>query len=127
MTLLKDAALVVLSALLAFFVGNTLLGFQFYALFFPEEAVGSGFFGFGALGAQAISMVVVYLFFLPLLLQALGSKFKIWWIAVFLLPVVWFVVSTDLSHIWFYVLIALVGWGIGFGLHKIYLRHAKAS
>lgn len=118
MTFLKDAGLVVLSGLIAYFIGTS-FGFQFYTLFFPGEAVGSGFFGFGALGAQIIGVVVIFVFVLPLLLQAFGSKFKAWWIVVPLLPIVWFVFSTDLSRVWFYILVALIGLGIGFGVRKL--------
>lgn len=119
MTLLRDAGLVILSGLLAYFIG-TAFGFQFYAFFFPEEAVGSGFFGFGALGGKIIGIVVVFIFVLLFLLETFGSRFKIWWVAIFLLPIAWLVVQTDLWHSWFYALVALVGWGIGFGVRWVF-------
>lgn len=126
MILLKDVGLVILSGLVAYFIGSTALGFQFYTLFFPEEKLGSGFFG-AAIGEAILGMIVAYSFLLPLLLASFGSKFKIWWVGIFLIPVVWIVASTDLLRIWFYFFVAFAGWGIGFGIAKLLALRTKGS
>lgn len=129
MGVLQNIILVVLSIIFAYFIGSifvggTFAGFQVYSLFFPQEIAGGGFFGFD-LSQIVISIVVMYIFFLIAIFCLFGDKFKWRWIGVFLLPILWFVIQFDLSHFWFYILVALVGWGIGFVLNKLFSRTAR--
>ena len=53
-----------------------------------------------------------------------GKRAKYWWMGVLLLPALAFVIYFDLSRIWFYILLGLIGWGIGLALQK-FIRKSK--
>lgn len=80
----------------------------FYDFFIPP-----GFYDFFS------GLVPAFIFFLTLLFTAFGGSKKYWWIGILLLPAVAFEVYFDLIHMYFPVLLGLLGWGIGFGINKL--------
>ena len=70
-----------------------------------------------------IGLPLTYIFFLPLLFTAFGDKYKYWWIGILLIPALWFEISFDLPHLYFSLLLCLLGWGIGFVFSRKLLRH----
>lgn len=66
-----------------------------------------------------VGLPLVYIFFLILLFTAFGGAKKYWWIGVLLIPALAFELYFDLAHIYFPVALALLGWGIGFGVSKL--------
>ncbi len=69
---------------------------------------------------------LAYEFFLPLLFTAFGGAKKYWWIGVLLLPAVAFEVYFDLSHIYFPVILGLIGWALGLLAFKLLLKINKS-
>lgn len=62
---------------------------------------------------------LAYTFFLPLLFTAFGDNKKYWWLGILLIPALWFEIYFDLSHLYFPLLLGLLGWAIGFGISKL--------
>lgn len=60
-----------------------------------------------------------WIFSLTLLFTTFGGAKKYWWIGFLLIPAVAFELYFDLAHIYFPVALALLGWGIGYGVSKI--------
>ncbi len=65
---------------------------------------------------------IAYAFFLFLIFTIFGGKGKYWWIGILTLPALAFELYFDLSHIYFPVFLALLGWLIGLGIQKIVLK-----
>ncbi len=63
-----------------------------------------------------------YIFFLPLLFTAFGNKHKYWWIGLLSIPALAFEFYFDLSHIYIPIILALLGWAIGFGISKVLVK-----
>jgi hypothetical protein len=61
---------------------------------------------------------IAYIFFLPLLFTAFGGLKKYWWIGILLIPAAAFEVYFDWAHIYFPIIIGLIGWGVGWGVAK---------
>lgn len=82
-----------------------------------------GLFGlYGQLAQFIFGVVLTYIFFLTLLFTAFGDAKKYWWIGVLLIPAVSFELYFDLAHIYFPIVLALLGWAIGFGISKLMKR-----
>ena len=111
---IKSASLFVIGILLSY-LSSPFSG-EFYGAVFP------GTLGSFVEGSALAGLVPSYVFFLPLLLIGFGTNKKHWWAAVLLLPAVAFVMYFDLAHFWFYLLLAAVGWAIGFGISKLLSR-----
>jgi len=97
---------------------------KIYGLFF-NIPTGSGFAGFIASPKDYVffdGLTPAYVFLLTLVSTAWGVGKKYWWMGVLLLPALAFVLYFDLTRIWFYFLIGLVGWAIGYGINKLLKR-----
>jgi len=90
---------------------------QLYISFFPID-VGAGFFGFD-LDTPLSIYVATYTSLVTLVFTAWGLGKKYWWMGVLLVPALAFVLYFDLARIWFYILVGLVGWAIGYGISKL--------
>lgn len=70
---------------------------------------------------------LAYIFFIALIFTIFGDKNKYIWFAVLILPVALFEIYFERLHIYFPILIGLVGWGLGAGLNWVITRKfAKA-
>jgi|SRR3989338_3952325 len=72
--------------------------------------------------ASIFGLVVAYIFLITLLLTAFGGQKKYWWIIILLIPAAIFEVYFDFSHIYFPILLGLLGWLIGFGISRFFSR-----
>lgn len=54
-----------------------------------------------------------YVFFLTLIFTLFGGEKKYWWIGILLIPAAIFEVYFDAEHIYFPIILGLVGWLIG--------------
>ena len=72
--------------------------------------------------APIIGLPLAYVFFLPLLFTAFGGQKKYWWIGILLLPAAAFEIYFDWAHIYFPIIIGLIGWFIGFGISRLLPR-----
>lgn len=84
-------------------------------------SIDKGIFGSGGtwIDVSAIfGLFSGFVFLLPCLFTAFGGKWKYWWIGVLLIPATVFEVYFDFAHIYFPILLGLVGWGIGWMVAK---------
>ncbi|MDP3935309.1 MAG: hypothetical protein Q8Q46_03790 [Candidatus Giovannonibacteria bacterium] len=65
-----------------------------------------------------IGLPLSYIFFLTLLFTAFGGSKKYWWIGILFIPAVIFEVYFDLAHIYFPIILGLLGWLLGFLVSK---------
>lgn len=67
---------------------------------------------------------LAYIFFLFIIFTVFGGegKGKYWWMGVLALPALAFEVYFDLSHIYFPIILGVIGWVIGFGIQKLILK-----
>lgn len=61
---------------------------------------------------------LAYTFFLTLLFTAFGGNKKYWWIGILLIPAIAFEVYFDFSHIYFPIILGLLGWTLGYSIHR---------
>ena len=101
-----------------YFLGVTLFPYDLYEIFISPTIDGS-FFGAEEIGRVLGSLLVAYVFFIPLSFISFSTKYKYKAIVILLIPAIYFIVQVDLSHFWFYILAGLAGWGIGFVIAKI--------
>jgi|SRR3989344_2022654 len=100
-------AILVLTKTLSYSVGDWFAGFF-------GESRGSWIDGTALLG-----LIPTFLFFSMFLFTAFGDRYKYYWIGVLMLPVLWFVIKLDLAHWYFYLALALIGWGIGWVVNRM--------
>src|SRR3989344_2836621 len=101
-------AMLVFSYFSAFFIGD------WYDKLFPSpKSIFLGDFRF------ITGLPLSYTFFLSLLFTAFCGAKKYWWIGILLIPAVIFEVYFDLTHIYFPILLGLVGWALGWGISKL--------
>lgn len=112
---MKRTSLIV-GGIILFVVCIPLFG-RFYQLFFPQP--GSIFVVSQEFIDLFIGLPLSYIFFSPLLFTAFGAGKKYWWLGILLLPAALIELYFDLDHIYFPILIGVVGWVIGFGIGKI--------
>src|SRR3989338_4470755 len=110
MKILKDVLLLVASILCGYFLSMR-FGILYDHLF--PGSLGSGLSTDAAY--SIFGTPLAYIFFLTLLFTTFGDKKKYWWIGILLIPALWFEISFDLQHLYFPILLGLLGWGIGFG------------
>lgn len=119
----KNLGLIVVSVFISFLTSLTFLPVKLYEYFFPP--VGENIFlGYQALAELIGGFIIAYALFLPLLFMSFNSVRKYWWMGVLLLPVVYFAYM-DSSRFWFYLLVVLIGWGIGLLLNKKVIPYFK--
>ena len=121
MKIIKNVGLVVCGIILSFvsFI-NQAFG-SFYERIFGRVQGGGGF-DIGPSPYQiteVVGMIPSFLFISVFLLTVFGDKYKYYWIGVLMLPVLWFVFKLDLAHWYFYLALALAGWGLGWLIHSI--------
>lgn len=110
------AVVLILSYFLAIWFG------EFYVYFFPQPSGRSSLLSFYISKAAENSFIgspLVYTFFLTLLFTAFGGEKKYWWIGILLIPAAAFEVYFDISHIYFPILLGLLGWLLGLLVSKI--------
>lgn len=69
-----------------------------------------------------IGWPLAYIFFISLLFSAFSKEGKYWWIGIFLIPAAVFELYFDASHIYFPIILGLVGWIVGLGISKFFPR-----
>ncbi len=74
-----------------------------------------------------IGFILSYIFFSILLFTLFGGAKKYWWIGILLIPAAAFELSLDAKHIYFPLVLALLGWLIGLAILKIYQFAKKRS
>lgn len=76
-----------------------------------------------------IGWPLAYIFFLTFLFTAFGGegKTKYWWIGILLIPALALEVYLDPAHIYFPILLGILGWGIGWGIRGLVRRSKVAS
>lgn len=115
MKFLKNIFLVVLILIFSYFVTPFLRG-----VFSNLYGTPSGLFSsYGEVALLSIGFVLVYIFLLFLIFTTFGDKYKYWWIGVLLIPALVFEVYFDIQHIYFPIILGVLGWGIGWGVRKI--------
>ena len=65
-----------------------------------------------------LGLPLSYIFFLFLLFTAFGGNKKYWWLGILLIPAAVFELYFDLEHIYFPILLGLLGWVLGWLLTK---------
>ncbi len=118
--ILKNVGVLILVLILTYFLGKF-----FYKI--PgsyTQNYDGGFFGYGAIGVAVIGLFHAYTFFLSLLFSAFGDKYKYWWMGILLLPVLWFIIKLDLVHWYFYAVLAILGWFVGWSVHRFISKKA---
>jgi|GEM_PF-2367212 hypothetical protein len=103
------------------FVLSILLYYPFYSLYpflFTSARVGGLFMVWEEIAMITFGAILAYIFFLPLLFTAVGGLKKYRWIGILLIPAAAFEVYFDWSHIYFPIIVGLVGWGVGWGVAK---------
>jgi len=79
------------------------------------------FFNSGSAFVQMRALVgfpLSYIFFLSLLFTAFGGKQKYWWMGILLIPAAAVELYLDASHIYFPVVLGIVGWLVGWLIAK---------
>lgn len=93
-----------------------------YSLFFNLAGGFSGFIAPDFFGNFLDGISRSYIFFLTLLFTMFGGEKKYWVIGVLLIPAVVFEVYFDLSHIYFPIMLGVIGWLLGLAIRKFFPR-----
>ena len=109
-SLIKNCVILIVTIFVAYLLSYQ--GGEFYKQFFDA---GSSFIDATAL----VGLPLTYIFFLVLLFTAFGGKKKYWLIGILLIPAAVAEVYLDLEHIYFPIIIGLVGFLIGQGIKLI--------
>ena len=118
MKIIKNILLVAMVLVVAYFTAEW-FGAFYSRLFSIEQPHGLGaFFGSEDLVNLSDGLIPAFVTYLTLLLTAFGDKHKYWWMGILLLPVFWFVIKFDLVHWYFYLVLAVIGWLVGWGITK---------
>src|SRR3989338_1988050 len=105
MKILKDVLLLVASILCGYFLSMR------FGILYDHLFPGSLGSGLSTDAARSIfGTPLAYIFFLTLLFTAFGGQKKYWWIIILLIPAAIFEVYFDFSHIYFPILLGLLGW-----------------
>ncbi len=110
MKIVKNILILVSVLVIAYFCGF-IFG-EMYMTFIPH--VNEGFFSFPtSAAAYIIGWPLAYIFSLTLFFTALGDAKKYWWIGIGLIPAALFEIAFDSRHLYFPILLGLVGWLLG--------------
>jgi len=119
MNIVRNITLIVLAVVAAHFTA-IYFGLLYDSLISIDRPLSSiGSISTYAVDHYLIGIIPSYIFIVSTLFLGFGTGKKYWWIGGALLPAAAFVVYFDLSHFWFYILIAFAGWLIGLGVSKI--------
>ncbi len=66
-----------------------------------------------------IGLPLSYIFFTTLLFTAFTKREKYWWIGILLIPAFVFEFYFDSLHIYFPIILGLLGWGLGILIYKL--------
>ncbi len=123
MDLLKKLFYFFCSILLAYLTAYSFGKFYVYIL---NLSIRDTLFGISPHAAVYIlGAVLSYIFFITFLFTALTTKHKYWWIGILLIPAFIFECFFDLSHIYFPIILALIGWGLGSLIYKFRMRRVN--
>lgn len=118
MKILKNVLIFVFVLVLAYLLAYS-FGKYFYGL--NHQASFSSFIVPESIYYSIDGIFLSYIFFLTLLFTSFGGegKEKWWWIGIGLVPVVAVELFLVPSLIYLPVILGLLGWGIGVGIHKL--------
>ena len=121
MKILKNILLLAAVFIVTFILSSTVGKFYFYL--FPAEKSG----GILSLSDDAVYVLrglsLSYIFFLAIFFIIFGDTKKYWWIGFALIPAVLFEVAFDLRHIYFPIIIGLIGWALGKGIEFAIIKY----
>jgi hypothetical protein len=89
----------------------------FYTYLFPSSG-GQLFIGYYGLALLMIGFIFSFLFFTWFIFSAFGGNKKRWLAGFLSLPFIIILVYLDFEHIYFPIIIGLIGWGLGLGVEK---------
>jgi|SRR3989338_5635523 len=102
MNILKNIILVIAATLLSVFFAEP--AGEAYEKFFPTRGISSVDF------ASLIGLPLLFIFLIVILLTLFGGEKKYWWIGILLIPAIVFEVYFDLEHIYFPIILGIIGW-----------------
>jgi len=114
-TVVRNLVILVISFALSYITG-VYFG-RLYSQLFPT--VGGVLSVSQRVGNFLIGLPLSYIFFLTVLLTALGGNKKYVWLGILLIPAAAFELYFDLDHIYFPLLLGLAGWSIGIGFARL--------
>lgn len=118
MNIFKIIIIFFVSVLLAFFLSSQFANMYQYLYNTAQSSFGAEL----AVSEFILGFLVAYVFFLPLLLIGV-VKHRANIIAIVLsIPVIIFLIAVDFSKIYFYIAVEVLGFLIGFGLRKLFIR-----
>lgn len=120
--ILKNLGLLVCTLILSWLLGNLFSRGFIYIVGGSSESLLSFY---TQTAYYLVGIVLAYIFFLTLLFTAFGGVKKYWWVGVLLIPAMAFELYFDLAHIYFPVVLALLGWAIGLGISKLMKNKLK--
>ena len=105
--------IVLIAVLILSYMTASWLG-QIYKYVFPSEFVGGLFSVPTQEATWIVGFPLDYILFLTGLFTIFGGKGKYWWIGILLIPAAVVEIYFDLPHIYFPVILGVIGWGIGY-------------
>lgn len=127
MTFLKGIGLLIG---VLFVVHNTAIYFGLlydYFLSINQPILSIGSIGSYAVDHYIVGIIPAYIFFVISIFFAINFSKKHWLVVILLLPAAVIIFYFDLLHVWFYALVALIGWGIGLLLNKKVIPYLKKN
>lgn len=108
---------------LGIFVGVIILSYltssffgKIYDKLFPT--VTGGFLNF----SPVIGLPLAYILLLTFMYTLIGGNRKYLLISILAAPALLFQLYFDSQHLYFFIFLALIGWGIGYGLNYFYIK-----
>ncbi|MEK7535928.1 MAG: hypothetical protein AAB590_02870 [Patescibacteria group bacterium] len=121
MKAIKNLLFIFGSALVSYLLINPIS--NFYKSLFPEQYRDGAFFGFD-LTTPLIAFVIGFVLLSVSTLNAFGNYEKNKWIVFALIISFIPILKFDLSHWYFYVMLALIGWGLGWVINWLVQKNA---
>lgn len=121
MRIISRIAAILFSYVLAYFLGSYIGAL--YAYVIPVSVTGSLS---DAAANWLIGVPTALVIFAVFFLTSIGGRYKYVWLAVSLIPSIWFYLEFDLLHIYFPIILGLIAWGLGTIAHKTLQKFAPA-
>lgn len=115
MQIIKKFFIIVFTLVLSYYTAP--VSIEIYEFLFNMEG-GFFFMDFSIIAGIPLS----YIFFLVLLFTVFGEKYKYLWMSILLIPAVIFEVYFDLLHIYFPIILGLIGWFLGWLILMIWKK-----
>ena len=117
MKIMRNLVLLFGSMIISYF----LAGYFYHSLYgFVYGDSDGGFFAIYVEAAKVLIILVLsFIFFTPLLFTSFGDSKKYWWIAISLIPALFFEIYFGLGYIYIPIIAGLIGWGIGFTISRV--------